>query len=276
MSEMCKLMNLSRSGYYEWLERAKSARRIEDEELSAAIGQVFSEGRGLYGTRRIKKRLEAQEVYVSRRRIGRLMKEKDLLCKAKRKFKATTDSKHDRPVAPNLLARKFDVSTPDSYWVGDITYVHTAEGWLYLATVVDLFSRKVVGWSMGDNMKADLVNNALLTAIWRRKPSKGLIWHTDRGSQYASDSHVKILSRHGIIQSMSRKGNCWDNAVAESFFGTLKAELIYQSKFKNREEARCAIFEYIEVFYNRVRIHSANNYLSPVAYEENTILQNVA
>lgn len=237
------------------------------------IKQIFAEGRGNYGSRSIKKKLEQAGKATSRRRIIRLMKEANLICKTKRKFKATTDSKHNRPVAPNLLDRKFQVNQANCYWVGDITYIPTDEGWLYLATVIDLYSRKVVGWSMASNLKAELVNNALLMAIWKRKPGKGLVWHTDRGSQYASDSHLKIIQQHHIIQSMSRKGNCWDNAVAESFFHTLKTELTHQYKFKTREEAKHVIFEYIEVFYNRIRIHSANNYLSPAEFETVHIAQ---
>ena len=204
---------------------------------------------------------------MSRRRIGRLMSQAGLSCKTKKKFKATTDSKHNKPIAPNLLERQFTVSQPDRYYVGDITYIATQEGWLYLAVVIDLFSRKVVGWSMDSRMKSQLVNDALLMAIWKRKPDKGLIWHTDRGSQYASDSHRAILNEHHITQSMSRKGNCWDNAVSESFFHTLKTELVHHCQFKTRKDAKQAIFEYIEVFYNRERIHSANDYLSPVDYE---------
>ncbi len=265
---MCKFMKVSRSGYYEWLTNPGCNRDKEDYELTCSIKVIFQEGRGNYGARSIKKALSRQGIIISRKRISRLMNEAGLICKTKRKFKATTDSNHNKQVAPNLLNRKFKVAAANCYWVGDITYVPTEEGWLYLATVIDLFSRRVVGWSMNSNMKADLVNNALLMAIWQRKPPKGLIWHTDRGSQYCSESHSKLTKQHGIIQSMSRKGNCWDNAVAESFFHTIKAELVYQSKFKTREEAKHAIFEYIEVFYNRIRMHSTNDYLSPVKYEE--------
>lgn len=260
-------MKVSRSSYYEWLSNPGCDRAKQDNELLVLIKRIFEEGRGNYGSRSIKKKLEQIGRTASRRRIIRLMKEASLVCKTKRKFKATTDSNHNRPVAPNLLARRFRVAEPNRCWVGDITYIPTDEGWLYLATVLDLYSRKIVGWSMSSNLKAGLVNNALLMAIWQRKPSKGLVWHTDRGSQYASDSHLKIIQQHRIIQSMSRKGNCWDNAVAESFFRTLKCELTHQRKFKTREEARHAIFEYIEVFYNRIRIHSANDYLSPVEFE---------
>jgi len=264
---MCKLMKVSRSSYYEWLSAPENIRAKQDEEIAVMVKNIFSEGRKTYGARRIKKRLLQQNIIASRRRISRLMKESKLVCKTTRKFKATTDSSHNKPVAPNLLERQFDVASANRYWVGDITYVATEEGWLYLATVIDLYSRKVVGWSMSNRMKAELVNNALLMAVWQRKPKAGLVWHTDRGSQYASDSHIKIIKQHHIIQSMSRKGNCWDNAVAESFFHTLKTELTYQCKFKTREEAKRVIFEYIEVFYNRIRMHSANDYLSPEAYE---------
>jgi putative transposase len=260
-------MNLSRSGYYEWLQKPECNRAKEDKEINIMIRQIFEEGRSTYGSRRIRQRLAQKGATVSRSRVARLMKEANLVCKTKRKFKATTDSKHNNPIAPDLLERKFKVQQANSYWVGDITYVATAEGWLYLAIVIDLYSRKVVGWSMADNLKAELVNNALLMAIWQRKPGEGLIWHTDRGSQYASGNHRAIIKQHRITQSMSRKGDCWDNAVAESFFHTLKTELTHQYKFRTREEARHVIFEYIEVFYNRIRIHSANDYLSPVEYE---------
>lgn len=227
----------------------------------------FSIGRNVYGTRRIANALRAKDVIISRRRISKLMLKAGLFCKTKRKFKVTTDSKHNKPIAPDLLKRQFHVAAPNRYWVGDITYIPTQKGWLYLAVVIDLYSRQIVGWSMADHMKSSLVNAALLMAIWQRKPSNGLIWHTDRGSQYCSESHRDILKNHGIIQSMSRKGNCWDNAVSESFFHTLKTELTHHYNFQNQEEAKNVIFEYIEVFYNRIRTHSANNYLAPVAFE---------
>ena len=231
------------------------------------ITEIFHEGRSTYGARRIRQKLVQKKVTISRRKVSMLMKGSNLEVKTKRKFKVTTDSNHNNPIAPNLLERKFDAHQPNNYWVGDITYVPTEEGWLYLATVIDLYSRKIIGWSMDSRMKAELVNNALLMAIWQRKPKVDLIWHTDRGSQYASDSHRSILKLHHIKQSMSRKGDCFDNAVAESFFGSIKTELIHHCKFKTREEARHVIFEYIEVFYNRIRIHSANDYLSPADYE---------
>lgn len=224
---MCRFLKVSRSGYYDWLKRPKSNREMENERLTHRLKELFQEGRGIYGTRRLKKRFADLGDTLSRRRIGRLMKRAGLICQSKRKFKVTTDSKHHQPIAPNLLERRFNVDKPDQYYVGDITYIETRQGWLYLAVVIDLYSRHVVGWSMDQRMTAQLVNDALLMAIWKRKPAKGLIWHTDRGSQYASDNHRKILKQHGIEQSMSRKGDCWDNAVCESFFHTLKTELVH-------------------------------------------------
>jgi len=267
ISVLCHFIGVSRSSYYDWLKSPKTDREKENEYLTEQIKVVFQKGRKKYGTRRIKSKLADQGLRVSRRRIGRLMQKAGLFCQTKKRFKITTDSKHNKPIAPNLLNREFTVSKPDCYYVGDITYIATQEGWLYLAVVIDLFSRQIVGWSMDKRMKAKLVNDALLMAIWKRKPADGLVWHSDRGSQYASDSHREILSDHKIKQSMSRKGNCWDNAVSESFFHTLKTELTYHCQFQTREEAKQVIFEYIEVFYNRERIHSANNYMSPVNYE---------
>jgi transposase InsO family protein len=261
-------MNVSRSGYYDWLNRPESNRSKENKELTKVIKEIFIRNRNIYGTRRISDQLAKRNISVSRYRIGKLMAASNLSCKTRSRFKATTDSRHNKPISPNLLNREFNIIKPDTYWVGDITYIPTNIGWLYLATVIDLYSRQVVGWSMSNNMKAKLVNDALTMAIWKRKPKRGsLIWHNDQGSQYASESHRLILKDHGIIQSMSRKGDCWDNAVAESFFKTLKTELTNHHQFNNQQEAKNAIFEYIEVFYNRIRAHSANNYLSPVEFE---------
>jgi putative transposase len=264
---MCELLGVCRSAYYIWIRAVPSVRAQERQKLSQKIKAIFIDSRRTYGTRRIRQVLANAGIKASRRRIGKLMAEQDLFCKARKKFKVTTDSHHRLPISPNLLSRNFVAEHKDQIYVGDITYVPTQEGWLYLAVVIDLFSRKVVGWSMDNHMRASLVNNALLMAIWSRKPNRGLIWHTDRGSQYASQSHRELLKDHGIEQSMSRKGDCWDNAVSESFFHTLKVEALHHRSFKTREEAKTAIFEYIEVFYNRVRIHSSNDYLSPVAFE---------
>jgi putative transposase len=265
---LCDLLDVPTSSYYDWCGRQKSSLEIENEELLVRAKEIFHEQRNGCGTRTIKRALKREGKTVSRQRIGQLMEKSGLYCKTRKKFKATTNSKHDKPIAENILNRNFTVDTPNTAWVGDITYIRTAEGWLYLATVIDLFSRRVVGFSMDKTMTAKLVNDALKIALMDRNPPAGLIWHTDRGSQYASDSHRKILAQHGIIQSMSRKGNCWDNAVAEIFFRTLKSELVYHKRYKTRVEAEADIFEYIEVFYNRKRFHSALDYRAPIEFEE--------
>lgn len=275
ISIMCKVLKVDRASYYHWIKSGCVVKKV-DEKLNELIEIIFIQGRGNYGTRPIKKALlERYGFIVSRRRIGAIMKDLGLKAKTKKRYKInTTDSNHNLPIAPNVLNRDFYASNPDEKYVGDITYIPTNEGWLYLATVIDLYSRKIVGWSMDDNMKTSLVNDALNMAINNRKPPKGLIWHTDRGSQYASYSHKDLLQENGIIQSMSRRGNCWDNAVAESFFHTLKTELVYHEIYETKAQANQSIFEYIEVFYNRQRMHSTNNYLSPVEFE-NKMLQEV-
>ena len=271
---MCRILKVDKSSYYYWIKSGSIVKKV-DEKLNELIEIIFVQGRQNYGTRRIKDKLiQRYGLIVSRRLIGAIMRDLGLVAKTKKRYKInTTDSNHDLPIANNILNRDFYSGTPDTKYVGDITYIPTNEGWLYLATVIDLYSRKIVGWSMADNMKVSLVNDALSMAINTRKPAKGLIWHTDRGSQYASYSHRDLLNNHGIIQSMSRKGNCWDNAVAESFFHTLKTELVYHEIYETRAQANQSIFEYIEVFYNRQRMHSSNNNLSPVEYEE-FMLQN--
>ena len=265
---LCQTLKVGRSHYYKWLDNPTSARMQEDQYLLEHIKAVFIENRCLYGARRIREILRFKGISISRRRVAKLMRSGGLCCKTKRKFRVTTDSKHDQPIAPNLLNRDFTAIGPDRKYAGDITYIPTQQGWLYLATVIDLYSRRVVGWSLKDHMRTSLVNEALLMALWSRKPKQGLLWHTDRGSQYASESHRNLLGDHKIRQSMSRKGNCWDNAVSESFFHTLKTELTHHFKYATREEAKQSIFEYIEVYYNRKRLHSANGYRSPVDYEE--------
>lgn len=271
---MCRILKVDKSSYYYWIKSGSIVKKV-DEKLNELIEIIFVQGRQNYGTRRIKDKLiQRYGLIVSRRLVGAIMRDLGLVAKTKKRYKInTTDSNHDLPIANNILNRDFYSGTPDTKYVGDITYIPTNEGWLYLATVIDLYSRKIVGWSMADNMKVSLVNDALSMAINTRKPAKGLIWHTDRGSQYASYSHRDLLNNHGIIQSMSRKGNCWDNAVAESFFHTLKTELVYHEIYETRAQANQSIFEYIEVFYNRQRMHSSNNNLSPVEYEE-FMLQN--
>ena len=267
---MCRLLEVSRSGYYEWLSRPPRApaQAQVDQEVQAKVQHYFAQGRGTYGTRRIKYLLAQEGLQVSRRRIGRVLNQAGLRCKTRRKYKAPTSAGQAQTAAPNQLNREFTVPVPDKAYVGDITYLPTGEGWLYLAVVLDLCSRAVVGWSMADHMRAELVNQALAMAICQRRPVAGLIMHTDRGGQYGADSYRQLLTQHGIEPSMSRKGNCWDNAVAESFFHTLKTELVYLEDFDTHEQAQTAVFEYIEVFYNRQRCHSANGYLAPLAYEQ--------
>jgi transposase InsO family protein len=264
---MCQSLGVCRSAFYAWKSAPITTKEQEDKALTEVVKTSFDEGRGCYGTRRIQQDLLAQDVTTSRRRIGRIMETEGLRVKTKRKFKATTYSEHDDPIAPNLLNRAFTVDKPDTCYVGDITYIATREGWLYLATVIDLYSRRVVGWSMADNMRTPLVNDALSMALNQRKPNNNLLWHSDRGSQYTFESHCSLLAAHSITQSMSRKGNCRDNAVAESFFHSLKTELVHHFDFATRAEAKQEIFEYIEVFYNRKRLHSANDYMSPADYE---------
>lgn len=265
---MCRVLGLNRSAYYHWVSNGCIVNKV-DERLNQLIKDIFYQYREVYGTRRIKVALEQEYgVIVSTRKIAKSMKELGIAVKMKRKFKVvTTDSNHNHAISPNRLQRDFKTNVPDEVYVGDITYIRTLQGWLYLAIVIDLFSRKVVGWSMDDNMETPLVNNALLMALHNRTPPPNLIWHTDRGSQYASDSHRELLEEHDILQSMSRKGDCWDNAVSESFFHSLKTELVHHERFRTRAEANQAIFKYIEVFYNRQRLHSTNGYMSPVNYE---------
>jgi putative transposase len=265
---MCRLLEVSRSGYYEWLSRPPRAPREAGQKVQEKVQRYFAQGRGTYGTRRIKHLLAQEGLQVSRRRIGRVLAQAGLRCKTRRNFTAPRASGQAQTVAPNQLNREFTVHAPDTVYVGDITYLPTGEGWLYLAVVLDLCSRAVVGWSMADHMRAELVNQALLMALCQRQPAVGLIMHTDRGSQYGADSYRQLLTQHAIQPSMSRKGNCWDNAVAESFFHTLKTELIYLEDYDTHEQAQTAVFEYIEVFYNRQRCHSANGYLAPLPYEQ--------
>lgn len=269
VTRMCRLLGVSTSAYYDWRKRPESPRRLEDQRLAEKVKQSHAQSRMIYGARRIRKELLETGETISRGRVARLMRQQGLESKVKRKFKATTNSHHDRPVAPNRLERNFQADRPNQAYVGDITYIATHEGWLYLAVLIDLYSRAVVGWSMAERMTAQLANDALTMAIWKRKPPKGLLVHSDRGSQYASALYQNTLQERGFICSMSRKGNCWDNAPAESFFHTLKTELTHHRRYQTREEAKQEIFEYIEVFYNRQRRHSTIGYQSPSGFEEN-------
>jgi len=265
---MCRVLNVSKSCYYSWLFNGAYINKI-DVKLYELVKDIFILSKRTYGTIRIKEELEDDYgVIVSRKRIAKIMRYYNLKAKIKRRFVNTTDSNHNNEIAPNILNRDFYAANPDEKYVGDITYIQTTQGWLYLATVIDLYSRKVVGWSIDENMKTSLINNALDMAIKNRNPPKGLLFHSDRGVQYASNSFKELLHKNEIIQSMSRRANCWDNAVAESFFHSLKTELFYQESLKNKAKTNEMLFEYIEIFYNRKRRHSYTNYLSPSNFEE--------
>jgi putative transposase len=265
---LCQLLEVSRSGYYEWRSRPPRAPAQGDQEVQDKIQRYFAQGRGTYGTRRIKHLLAQDGLQVSRRRIGRLLAQVGLRCKTRRTCKAPKTSGPAQTVAPHHLNRECTVQAPDKVYVGDITSLPTGEGWWYLAVVLELCSRAVVGGSMANHRRAELVTQALSMAIGQRQPAAGFIMHTDRGSQYGAESYRQLLTQHGMQPSMSRKGNCGDNAVAESFFHTLKTELIYLEDFDTHAQAQTVVFEYIEVFYNRQRCHSANGYLAPLAYEQ--------
>ncbi len=267
VNTMCRVLEVSRSGYYAWRSRPASNREIENKALAEKIKSIHAKSRRVYGSPRVHRKLLAEGFQCSRGRVARLMRRHDIRAKSKRKFVVTTDSKHNFPVAESLLDRQFDVESPNRVWVSDITYIPTDEGWLYLATILDLYSRGIVGWSMDSSASRRIVLDALEMAVGARKPAKGLIHHSDRGSQYASGDYRKALAEHGMLCSMSRKGDCWDNAVIESFYRTLKTELVHHRNYATREGARQEIFEYIEVFYNRQRIHSYLGYLCPLDYE---------
>ncbi|PZD70140.1 hypothetical protein C1752_18334 [Acaryochloris thomasi RCC1774] len=267
---MCKVLKLARSGYYAWVNREVSPRQQENEILSNQIHQIHQESRQTYGSPRIHAALLAKGFRVGRQRVRRLMAKLGICARRKRPFKVTTtDSVHSLPIAENILNRDFTSTEPDRAWVADMTYIATTEGWLYLAVIIDLFSRRVVGWSMAEHMRTELVSTALEAALGHRIPAAaGLVFHSDRGSQYASSDYRKALEISDITCSMSRRANCWDNAVAESFFGTLKTELVHPVVFATRAKAKTVIAEWIEVFYNRQRIHSTIGYLAPVQLEE--------
>ena len=261
---LCEALDVSPSGYYAWRSRPESPRKTANRALLTEIRQLHEQHRKRYGAPRIHAALRAHGRIVSRGRVERLMRHHGIRAQRPRAFRVcTTDSNHTLPVAPNLLDRNFTATRPNEVWVTDLTYVPTDEGWLYLAVVLDLFSRKVVGWAMRDHMRTELPLAALTMAIQRQRPAPGLLHHSDRGSQYASAEYRKVLKSHGIVPSMSRKGNCWDNAPMESFFGTAKSELVHHQRYPTREAAKRDLFAYIEGYYNRQRLHSALGYLTP-------------
>jgi transposase InsO family protein len=270
VSFMCKIFEVSSSGYYAWRKRDNSEREMMELSLVHKIEQIHHGSRETYGSPRVLRVLRGLGESCNKTKVERLMKKNGIRAKTKRKFRQTTDSKHNLPVVPNLLERNFSPEKANQVWASDLTYVWTREGWLFLAVIVDLFSRQIVGWSMDKTMTRELVLAALRQACFRRKPGTGLIFHSDRGSQYCSKDFRDALKQWHMLQSQSRKGDCWDNAVVESFFHTLKTEALFHEDFKTRAQAECFIFEWIEAFYNRERIHSTLGYMSPVEFEEKT------
>lgn len=267
VSLMCRTLTVSKSGYYAWRVRPESMRSYRNRQLLVQIHQAYLESRRTYGSPRITDELQDRGLVCNRKRIARLMRDNGIRAKTVRKFRVTTNSNHHLPVAPNLLNRQFVAAGPNLVWLSDITYVWTSQGWLYLAGVIDLYSRRIVGCAMSHQVDSELTLTALRQALGRRRPQPGLVHHSDRGNQYAASNYQQLLSDHRLIGSMSRKGNCWDNAPMESFWATIKTELIYHEKFITREEAQAKIFEYIEMFYNCKRRHSSLGSKSPAEFE---------
>lgn len=265
---MCRLLSASRSGYHRWIKRKLSAREFENRRLLEIIVFHYKKSKRTYGLPRILAAIRRQVLKVNKKRVARLMRENNIKAKTKRRFKVTTVQNSKASASENLLNQNFTASSENKIWTGDITYLWTKEGWLYLAVVMDIYSRKIVGWSIDSSLSAELVIRALMMALVHRNPLRGIIFHSDRGSQYTSSSFRSILKDYGIVQSMSSTGNCYDNAITESFFHTLKTELTYWEKYQTRDEAKGSIFEYIEINYNRRRLHSSLGYLSPVEFEE--------
>ena len=268
VERMAGVLGVSRSGYYGWVGRGESDRSCANRDLIEAIGRIQKRVKYRYGSPRVTAELRREGMAVGHNRVARLMSENGLQAKTKKRFRRTTKAAESRPPAENLLNRNFTVSRTNTVWVSDITYCATAEGWVYLAVVLDLCSRRVVGWSMSSRLTTDLVLRALWMAVLTRNPPEGLMFHSDRGSQYTSRAFVRALERRGMIRSMSRRGNCWDNSPSEAFFSSLKTELMGGKAFPGRRQAQAEIFEYMEVFYNRQRLHSSLGYMTPEEYEE--------
>ena len=268
ITRMCLVLKVSRRGYYDWLNRPDSQRALANQELLVEIKRLFYQYREVYGAPRIYRALLKRGIECGLNRVARLMRENEIVPKTVKKFRVTTDSRKSRNPAKNILDRKFEADRPNEKWVADVTYIPTREGWLFLATVLDLYSRKIVGWSMGDRLLSELAQKALQSAIDARQPAPGLIVHSDRGKEYYAGEYQQLLKKYGFICSMSRRGDCYDNAVMESFFHSMKVEEIHHHDFKTRAEARTALFDYIEIFYNRQRLHSSIEYQSPIEYEK--------
>jgi putative transposase len=270
---LCRVLGVSKAGYYAWRHRVPSARTQANTALAVRLRAVHQRSRRTYGSPRLTEELRAQGVRCSENRVARVMRRAGIRAKGRRRFRVTTDSRHAHPIAPNVLARQFAVAGVDQVWASDITYVPTQEGWLYLAVVLDLASRRVIGWAMRHTLERGLTLDALRMALAQRRPTPGVLHHSDRGSQYACGAYQALLAAHHMPCSMSRKGDCWDNAVVESFFATLKTELVADTTWATRDDARTALFEYIEGWYNRERRHSSLGYRSPVQYEQEQLKQ---
>lgn len=271
VTRLCQVMGVSRRGYYDWRQRLESRRSRANRQLLTVIRELFHSNRQVYGAPRIHKALVAQGHLCGLNRVARLMRGDGLLPKTIRAFRVTTDSRKSRDPAENVLDRAFSAERPNEKWVTDVTYIPTREGWLFLATVLDLYSRKIIGWSMGDRLNSDLAQRALCNALEARMPSPGLIVHSDRGKEYYAGDYQRLLEQHGLVCSMSRRGDCYDNAVMESFFHSLKVEEVHHRDFRTRAQARSVLFDYIELFYNRQRLHSSIGYLSPVEFEARAV-----
>ena len=274
MTTLCKVTGVSTSAYYRWFKTPISKRQVNDNQLDTAIVTIFNEHEARYGATRVHRTLQDQGWKVTEERVSRRMKLKGLVSKAARRYKVTTDSDHNKHVSDNLLQQNFNAKKPNEKWVTDISYIPTDEGWLYLCVVIDLYSRAVIGWAMDKRMKATLVCDALEMALFRRHFPTGTIVHSDKGSQYCSSDFQNLLSKHPLISSMSSKGCCYDNAACESFFGTLKVELVHDESYKTRAEAKTSIFSYIEAYYNTKRKHSTINYMTPKQFEDSMKSEN--
>jgi len=273
---MCQVLEVSRSGYYDWKDRLPSKRKLENQEILRIARKSYEECHGMCGLDKLLADVREKFPNCSRKRLYEIQRKNKLYAKRKKKFKVTTNSNHKLPVAENLLNQHFKTDKPNAVWVTDISYIYTYEGWLYLAMVKDIFTKEIVGWATDSNMRTELCIKALENAVGRHKPPRGIIHHSDRGVQYCSREYQATLKKHGMICSMSRKGNCYDNACAETFFSTIKCEMLYHKRYMTREEARRDIFWYIEVFYNRKRRHQALGYLSPATFKQSYLEQKAA
>ena len=279
LSLVCEVLQVSQSGYHKWLKKKVNFRAIENQRILEVIWFHHNKSKRTYGLPRIYAAMRKEGFIVNKKRIARLMRDNNIKAKTKRRFRITTIQNSKAAASENILKQNFTASSENKIWTGDITYLWTKEGWLYLAVVMDIYSRKIIGWALGSSLSAELVLRALMMALLHRNPPEGIIFHSDRGSQYTSSQVRQLLKSYKITQSMSSTGNCYDNAITESFFHTLKTELVFWNNYKTREEAKRSIFEYIEVFYNRQRLHSAIGYLSPVEFEEKNrkeLIENVA